>query len=168
MIFMLFPLFLHVWWSLEDLLPESGFCWKNDHQDTMFRKIGKFQKTTRKLYFARRLKKPEGGGERSHKEGSHTGGVGPPLVAPAYCVASLAHFCHRPFAYFIIPENLSQRGLRDRHRHLCGAENTRERKALRQAEIYWGNSFPERGDRRHRHHHRTGRHPAVTSWVESC
>jgi hypothetical protein len=23
-------------------------------------------------------------------------------------------------------------GLRDRHRHLCGAENTRERKALRQ------------------------------------
>jgi hypothetical protein len=25
-------------------------------------------------------------------------------------VATLAHFCHRPFAYFIIPENLSQGG----------------------------------------------------------
>jgi hypothetical protein len=34
----------------------------------------------------------------------------------------------------IVPENLSQGGLRDRHRRLCGAENTRERKALRQAE----------------------------------
>jgi hypothetical protein len=25
-------------------------------------------------------------------------------------VAALAHFCHRPFAYFIVPENLSQVG----------------------------------------------------------
>jgi hypothetical protein len=25
-------------------------------------------------------------------------------------VATLAHFCHRPLAYFIIPENLSQGG----------------------------------------------------------
>jgi hypothetical protein len=56
-------------------------------------------------------------------------------------VATLAHFCHRPFAYFIVPENLSQGGLRDRHRRLCGAENTRERKALRQAEICQGTSF---------------------------
>jgi hypothetical protein len=42
-------------------------------------------------------------------------------------VAALAHFCHRPFAYIIVPKNLSQGGLRDRHRRLCGAENTRER-----------------------------------------
>jgi hypothetical protein len=41
-------------------------------------------------------------------------------------------------------------GIRDRHCRLCGAENTRERKALRQAEICRGNSFPERGDHRHR------------------
>jgi hypothetical protein len=93
------------------LLPESGFCWKKDRQDTIFRKIGKFQKNTRKLYFARRLRKPEGGDERSHRAGTHTGGVGPPLAAPAYCVAALAHFCHRPFAYLIIPKNLSQGGL---------------------------------------------------------
>jgi hypothetical protein len=57
-----------------ELLPESGFCWKKDRQDIMFQKIRKFQINTRKLYFARRLKKPEGGGERSHRAGSHTGG----------------------------------------------------------------------------------------------
>jgi hypothetical protein len=62
---------------------------------------------TRKLYFARRLRKPEGGGERSHRAGTHTGGAGPPLAVPACCVATLAHFCHRPFTYFIGPENLS-------------------------------------------------------------
>jgi hypothetical protein len=60
---------------LEDLLPKSGFCWKKDRQDTIFQKIRKFQKNTRKLYFTRRLKKPEGGGERSHRAGSHTGGA---------------------------------------------------------------------------------------------
>jgi hypothetical protein len=70
----------------------------------------KIPKKTRKLYFTRRLKKPEGGGERSHREGSHTGGTGPPLAAPACCEATLAHYCHRPFAYFIVSENLSQRG----------------------------------------------------------
>jgi hypothetical protein len=95
---------------LEDLLPESGFCWKKDHQDTMFWKIGKFQKNTRKLYFAKRLKKPEGGGERSHRAGTHTGGASPQLATSACCVAALAHFCHRPFAYFIVSKNLSQGG----------------------------------------------------------
>jgi hypothetical protein len=91
-------------------MPESGFCWKKDCQDTMFRKIRKFQKNTRKLYFARRLKKPEGGGERSHRVGSPTGGAGPPLVASPCGEATQAHYCHRPFAYFIVAENLSQRG----------------------------------------------------------
>jgi hypothetical protein len=65
---------------------------------------------TRKLYFTRRLKKPEGEGERSNRASSPPGGAGPPLVAPAYGEATLAHFCHRPFAYFIVPENLSQGG----------------------------------------------------------
>jgi hypothetical protein len=74
----------------------------------MFRKIRKFQKNTRKLYFARRLKKPEGGGERSHRAGSHIGGMGPPLATPACCEATLAHYYHHPFMYFIVFENLSQ------------------------------------------------------------
>jgi hypothetical protein len=46
-----------------------------DYQDTIFWKIGKFQKNTRKLYFARRLKRPEGGVEQSHRAGSHIGGA---------------------------------------------------------------------------------------------
>jgi hypothetical protein len=57
------------------LLPESGFCWNKDRQDTIFWKIRKFQKNTRKLYFTRILKKPKGGGERSHRAGTHTGGA---------------------------------------------------------------------------------------------
>jgi hypothetical protein len=48
---------------------------EKDRQDTIFRKIRKFQKNTRKLYFTRRLKKPEGGGERSHRAGTQTGGA---------------------------------------------------------------------------------------------
>jgi hypothetical protein len=43
--------------------------------------------------------------------------------------ATLAHLWSLPFAYIIIPENLSQGGLfRVRHSRLSGAENTRERK----------------------------------------
>jgi hypothetical protein len=95
---------------LEDLLPESGFCWKKDRQDTIFRKIKKFQKNTRKLYFARRLEVPEGGDERSHRVGTPPGGAGPPLAAPTCGVATLAHYYHHPFTYFIVPENLSQGG----------------------------------------------------------
>jgi hypothetical protein len=67
-------------------------------------------KNTRKLYFATRLKKPEGGSERSHRVGSPTGGTGPPLAVPPCGEATLAHYCHRPFTYFIVPKNLSQRG----------------------------------------------------------
>jgi hypothetical protein len=36
----------------------------------------------------------------------------------------LAYYCHRPFAYIIVPKNLSKGGIRDRLRRLCGAENT--------------------------------------------
>jgi hypothetical protein len=62
----------------------------------------KYQKNTRKLYFPRKLKKPEGGGERSHR-------AGPPLAAPACGEATLAHYCHCLFTYIIIPKNLSER-----------------------------------------------------------
>jgi hypothetical protein len=115
---------------LEDLLPKSGFCWKKDRQDTIFRKIRKFQKNTRKLYFTRRLKKPEGGGERSYRAGTHTGGATLPLAALACCVATLAHFCHRPFAYFIIPENLSQGGGSEIDTAASAGRKTLEREKL--------------------------------------
>jgi hypothetical protein len=65
---------------------------------------------SRKLYFARSLEKPEGEGERSNRAGSPPGGVGPPLATPIYGEATLAHFCHRPFVYFFVPENLSKGG----------------------------------------------------------
>jgi hypothetical protein len=70
----------------------------------------KIPENTRKLYFTRRLKWPKGEGERGNRVGSPLGGVGLPLAAPAYGEATLAHYCHRPFAYFIIPENLSEGG----------------------------------------------------------
>jgi hypothetical protein len=37
---------------------------EKDHQGTIFRRSRKFQKNTKKLYFPRRLRKPEGGSER--------------------------------------------------------------------------------------------------------
>jgi hypothetical protein len=56
--------------------------------------------------------------------GSPPGGAGPPLAAPPYGEATLAHYYHCPLAYIVIPKNLSQGGLRDRHRRLCRAEIT--------------------------------------------
>jgi hypothetical protein len=49
--------------------------------------------------------------------GSPTGGAGPPLATPACGEATLAHYCPRPFAYIVVPENLSEGGggIRDRH-----------------------------------------------------
>jgi hypothetical protein len=54
--------------------------------------------------------------------------VGPPLAAPPCGEATLAHYCHRPLAYIIIPKYLSEEGIRDRHRRLYGAENTEREK----------------------------------------
>ena len=57
------------------------------------------------------------------------------------------------------PENPKVRGIiEDRHSRLCGAENTREKRALRQAEICRGKFPPGGGNRRHRHRHRAGLH----------
>jgi hypothetical protein len=56
MILMLFPVFLHVWWLLESLLPESRFCWKKDRQDTIFLKISNYKKIPRNSYFIERWK----------------------------------------------------------------------------------------------------------------
>jgi hypothetical protein len=56
------------------------------------------------------------------------GGAGQPLVAPPWGEATLAHFCHRPLAYIVVPKNLSRGGIRDRHPRLCEAENTEREK----------------------------------------
>jgi hypothetical protein len=53
---------------------------------------------------ARRRKREE------QRGGLTTRGAGPPLAAPPCGEATLAHYCHRPFAYIVIPKNLSQGG----------------------------------------------------------
>jgi hypothetical protein len=73
-------------------------------------KIRKILENTRKLYFIRRLKKPEREGERGHRASSPPGGAAQPLAAPPCGESPLAHFCYRSFTYFSVPENLSQEG----------------------------------------------------------
>jgi hypothetical protein len=55
-------------------------------------KIGKIPENTRKLYFTRRLKKPEGEGERGHWAASPPGGAAQPLATPPCGESPLAHF----------------------------------------------------------------------------
>jgi hypothetical protein len=48
---------------------------EKDRQDTIFRKIRKIPENTRKFYFTKRLRKPEGEGKRSQGAASRTGGT---------------------------------------------------------------------------------------------
>jgi hypothetical protein len=50
----------------------------------------------------RRREEPQGG--------LTTRGAGPPLATLACGEATLAHYCHCPFAYIVIPKNLSEGG----------------------------------------------------------
>ena len=64
-----------------------------------------------------------------------------------------------PFRVYHPHGNLRSGGRqREEFRRRYEAENTRERKALRQAEICWGKLPPGGGDRRHRHRHHAGLH----------
>jgi hypothetical protein len=99
---------------------------------------------TRNLYFTRRLKNPEGGGERSHRVGSPIGGAGPSLAAPACGEATLAHYYHRPFTYIIIPENLSQGGSEIDTTASAGQKTPREKSSLAGRNLA-GKFLPEEG-----------------------
>jgi hypothetical protein len=98
-------------------------------------------------------------------------------------VAALSHFCHRSFAYFIVPENLSQGGSEINTAASAGRKTPeREKLSGRQKSageipsqrgeivaiviiIRWtslGSSSPAASSTP------SPRHPAVTSWVESC
>jgi hypothetical protein len=63
-----------------------------------------------KIIFSQKTEEARRRRREDPRAGTHRGGAGPPLAALAYCVATLAHFCHRRFTYFIVPENLSQGG----------------------------------------------------------
>jgi hypothetical protein len=83
---------------------------EKDCPDTIFRKIRKNPEKYQEIMFrqkteaARRRKREEPQGRLTHR------GAAQPLVALACCVALPAHFSHHPFAYIIVPENLSERG----------------------------------------------------------
>jgi hypothetical protein len=111
MIFMLFPLFFTCLMIIGGfaagvrILLEKGPSRHHISKDHEI--LEKYQKIIfcQKTEEARRRRREEPQGRHTH-----TGGAGPPLAALACCVAALAHFCHRPFAYFIVSENLSQGG----------------------------------------------------------
>ena len=63
---------------------------------------------------------------------------------PGHGEAALAHLCRCLFAYFILPRTLSMRERPEKYSAAAARQKTPEReKALRQGEIYRGNSFPE-------------------------
>jgi hypothetical protein len=102
---------------------------ENNRQDTIFWKIRKIPEKCQKIIFYQ--KTPEARRRRREEPGaaSRTGGVAWPLAAPTLCEGALAHSRSRPFAYFIVPENLSQGGLRERHTASTGRK-TPEREKL--------------------------------------
>jgi hypothetical protein len=94
---------------------------------------------SQKTHEARRRSREEPGGS------TRQGGASPPLAARALREATLAHLWSRPSAYIIVPENLSQGGLRVRHSPLCEAENT-EREKLSGREKSAGEIPSRRGE----------------------
>jgi hypothetical protein len=54
--------------------------------------------------------------------------MGQPLAAPPSGVATLAHFCQRPLAYIVIPENLRHGGSEIDYAASAGRKTQRERK----------------------------------------
>ncbi|KAK1698507.1 hypothetical protein QYE76_015204 [Lolium multiflorum] len=87
---------------------------------------------------------------RRKPKGSHwtqvaqtTGGAAHGLAAPPCCVGAPQPLSPPFLRVLLRPENLSHRGyLAKSYSRLCGAENTREKRALRRAGIR-GNSLPE-------------------------
>jgi hypothetical protein len=73
-------------------------------------KIRKIPEKYQKIIFYQKTEEAR----RRRREGPQgsltTWGAAQPLVAPPFGESPLAHFCHHPFAYFIVPENLSQGG----------------------------------------------------------
>jgi hypothetical protein len=102
---------------------------EKDRQDTIFWKIRKIPEKYQKIIFYQ--KTPEARRRRREEPGaaSHTGGAAWPLAAPALCEGALAHSRSHPFAYFIVPKNLSQGGSKIDTTASAGRK-TREREKL--------------------------------------
>ncbi|KAK1647583.1 hypothetical protein QYE76_065388, partial [Lolium multiflorum] len=97
-------------------------------------------------YVLKRLKGDDGGSQKGKKRGAT---VGPRAARPRGARPPCALGGPRPFSppflrVLLRPENLSHReDLTKGYSRLCGAENTREKRALRRAGIRRGNSLPE-------------------------
>ena len=157
MILMLFYLFLHVWWLLVNLLPESGFCWKKGCQDAILRKIKNSKKIYRWSYIDRRLTEPEGEPEGGHQGPTPAPGAGQGQAAPGHGVAALAHLWRCPSSYIIPLENLRLGERPETYSAAAAKRKTLEREKLSGREKSTG-EIPSRrvGNRRHRHRHRAG------------
>ena len=121
-------------------------------------KIRKSRKIFGKSYFSRRLRMPEDGVEMGHRGPTPPPGAGSPrprqqVVWPPWPPPGT------PLWSILSSRNPKTQGVTtERFRHLYGAENTETERSLRQTDFCQGNSFPERGDRRHQHHHQAGLH----------
>jgi hypothetical protein len=69
-----------------------------------------FQENTQKFIYYQKTKVARRGERKEQQGPTPPGGAGQPLAAPPWGEATLAHFCHRPLAYIVIPKNLSQGG----------------------------------------------------------
>jgi hypothetical protein len=87
-----------------------------------------FQRNIQKFIYYQKTKVARRRKREEQQGATPPGGVGPTLAAPPWGEATLAYSKHRPLAYMVVPENLSQGGIRDRHRRLCGVENTKREK----------------------------------------
>ena len=121
-------------------------------------KIKKSGRIYGKSYFSRRRRKPKGGLEMGHRGPTPPPGAGSPrprqkVVWPPWRTPG------SPLWRILSSRNPKTRGATTkRFRRLCGAENTKRKRSLRQTDFCRGNSFSERGDHRHQHHHQAGLH----------
>ncbi|KAK1603807.1 hypothetical protein QYE76_027480 [Lolium multiflorum] len=110
--------------------------------NAIFRKISVEENYTKNPIF------PDDGGSQKGRRGeprwAQTTGAAHGLAAPP-CGVGAPQPLSPPFLRVLLrPENLSHRGyLTKSYSRLCGAENTREKRALRRAGIRRGNSLPE-------------------------
>jgi hypothetical protein len=118
---------------------------EKDRQDTIFWKIRKIPQKYQKIIFYQ--KTPEARRRRREEPGaaSRTGGAAWPLAAPGLCEGALAHFWSRPFAYFIVPENLSQQGGSEIDTAASAGRKTPEREKLSGSRNLPGKFLPEEG-----------------------
>jgi hypothetical protein len=70
----------------------------------------KFHRNTQKFIYYQKTKVARRRKREELQGGTPPGGAGPPLAVPPWGEATLAHSCHHPLAYNVVPENLSQGG----------------------------------------------------------